>query len=282
MLPAIHRNILILKKQYKHPDIIYKYRNWTDIYHKNTLLKNQIYLSSPKDFNDPLDCRIPINYSYLQTGEQIDKYVNSIISKNHEEFSKQGVNIEIESAKLKQRIIDDPKKFQKWYESIFFEEIDIHYGIYSMSEEWNSLLMWTHYANNHQGVCIGFWQKKLLELNRFIMGRVIYPPNNVFPDVSPFEDDDTKTLIKQTNTKSNEWQYEKEYRLTTLYYPLKPTIEERTYTLSNDFFAEIIIGMRATEKTRTELLQIAKDKKVSVFEIRQKPFKFEIERVQLL
>lgn len=271
-----------MKEQNKHPDILYKHRNWTDIYHKNTLLKNQIYLSSPKDFNDPLDCRIPINYSYLQTDEQIDKYVNIIINKNHDEFLKQGVNIEIESAKLKQRIINDQKGFQKWYENIFFEKIDIHYGIYSMSEEWNSLLMWAHYANNHQGVCIGFWQKKLLELNRFIMGSVFYPPDNAFPDISPFDDNDTRILITQTNTKSNEWHYEKEYRLTTLYYPLKPTITDRTYTLSNDFIAEIIIGMRATEQTRTELLQIARDKKVNVFKIRQKPFKFEIERVQIL
>ena len=266
----------------KHPDIIYKYRNWIDINHKNTLLKNQIYLSSPKDFNDPLDCRIPINYSYLQTDEQIDRYVNSIISKQHDEFIKRRINIEIESANLKQRIINDPNGFQKWYENIFFGEMDIHYGIYSMSEEWDSLLMWAHYANNHQGICIGFWQKKLLELNRFIMGSVFYPPDNVFPDITPFDDDETKILIKQTNTKSNEWQYEREYRLTTLYYPLKPTVIDRTYTLSDDFIAEIIIGMRATEETRTEIIQIAKDKKVNVFEIRQKSFKFEIERIQLL
>lgn len=159
--------------------------------------------------------------------------------------------------------------------------MDIYYGIYSMSAEWNSLLMWAHYASNHKGICIGFFQQKIVNLNKFIMGSVHYPVDNTFPDITPF-DDDTKMLLIQTNTKSNEWLYEKEYRLINLYHPYPPTIKDRTYSLSDNIIAEIIIGMRATEETRREIIQIAKNKKVKVFEIRQKPFKFEIERIQIL
>jgi hypothetical protein len=43
----------------KIPKIIYKYRNWSDKHHKNVLKKNELYMSSPEEFNDPFDCRIP-------------------------------------------------------------------------------------------------------------------------------------------------------------------------------------------------------------------------------
>src|SRR3954471_5525958 len=29
-------------------------------------------------------------------------------------------------------------------------------GVLSLSERWNSVLMWSHYADNHRGVCIEF------------------------------------------------------------------------------------------------------------------------------
>ena len=37
----------------KYPKIIYKYRTWDNKYDKDILRKNQLYLSSPKRFNDP-------------------------------------------------------------------------------------------------------------------------------------------------------------------------------------------------------------------------------------
>lgn len=35
--------------------IVYKYRNISNEFHRNALLKNELYLSSPGDFNDPFD-----------------------------------------------------------------------------------------------------------------------------------------------------------------------------------------------------------------------------------
>ena len=57
---------------------IYKYRSWQNSCHKNLLLYNELYFASPKDFNDPFDCRIPPNYLDLSEEER-EQYFNDFI-----------------------------------------------------------------------------------------------------------------------------------------------------------------------------------------------------------
>ena len=73
----------------EYPNIIYKYRNWTDKHNKNVFLKNQLFLSSPKTFNDPFDCRIPENFYLLDTQEKIENYVTLFRNSTHLEAMKQ-------------------------------------------------------------------------------------------------------------------------------------------------------------------------------------------------
>ncbi len=56
------------------PEIVYKYRCWSNTFHKNLLTKNEVFLSSPSVFNDPFDCRIPKNYLLLDNDEKIWDY----------------------------------------------------------------------------------------------------------------------------------------------------------------------------------------------------------------
>ena len=71
-------------KPENYPDIIYKYRSWNKEFHRNILLKNEVYMSSPNDFNDPFDCRIPKNHFLIDTPEKIEKYVNDGIEKHRD------------------------------------------------------------------------------------------------------------------------------------------------------------------------------------------------------
>ena len=70
-----------MNKDLKYPPIVYKYRNWTDINHQNMLRRNELYLSSPKDFNDPFDCRIPENFYLLDTPEKIQEYIDGFMER---------------------------------------------------------------------------------------------------------------------------------------------------------------------------------------------------------
>lgn len=91
-------------------------------------------------------------------------------------------------------------------------------------------LMWSHYADKHQGICIGYnikrlpmrstiikaiYDKNILNVNNFF--RINYdeklPINNIINKKLDFE---FQELLKLFVYKSKEWEYEDEYRL--LYY----------------------------------------------------------------
>ena len=114
-------------------------------------------------------------------------------------------------------------------ENDLFVKQNIHYGILSMSSRWNSILMWSHYAEFHKGYCAGFWEDKMRESGLFGKGGpVTYNPENDYPKINPLKE--YKPMIKgfiETNTKANDWSYENEYRLFNLYFPEIPTKEDR-------------------------------------------------------
>ena len=62
------------------PPILYKYRRWDDLYHKRILENNELYLSSPKHFNDPFDCRIPEDYYLLNNDDLKNQYIEKLLS----------------------------------------------------------------------------------------------------------------------------------------------------------------------------------------------------------
>jgi len=67
-------------------------------------------------------------------------------------------------------------KVQKNHEKLRKSSLDKYGGIIALSSRWDSILMWSHYANNHKGYCIGFDSKKLVDSKMFSsFGLVSYP-----------------------------------------------------------------------------------------------------------
>lgn len=268
-----------MESESKYPLKVYKFRNWTDDNHKNLLLKNQLFFTSPKDFNDPFDYKIPYDYSLLDTDEKIAEYLakKRIDSKDH--FSPD--EFEDLLKKYEYRLRNEMNQVQEQFNNIYFDSVDKYYGVLSLSERWDSILMWSHYADYHKGYCVGFWEERLR--NSFIAtgGRVLYPPENNFPRLSPMNDF-LQNMIQQSHAKSKEWEYEKEYRMAKIFYPEIASRQDRIQEFPDDFIAEIIIGLSASEKTKAELIQVGKIKEIPVYQSIKKHFKFEIERKRLL
>ena len=63
------------------PEIIYKYRDWTNSYNKQ-ITHREIYLASPKDLNDPFDCRVTPNFDLLDNDEKINEFIKIIGDRN--------------------------------------------------------------------------------------------------------------------------------------------------------------------------------------------------------
>ena len=62
----------------EHPQILYKYRDWDNDYHRQLLTRQTIYLSKPYDFNDPFDGRIPVRWDLMTEQDKYDKNLEVI------------------------------------------------------------------------------------------------------------------------------------------------------------------------------------------------------------
>lgn len=260
-----------------YPTIVYKYRNWVDDTHKAVLLKNQLWLSSPKDFNDPFDCKIPINYKAL-TQEEIPVYAQQTVQRLERQILARGLDPKDEYNNRVHRLQNDIETYQKQKEQINTESLDRDFGVLSLSERWNSLLMWSHYADNHRGYCIGFHEEKLRESNIFgVGGQVRYPESKDYPLIHPFEEYEMDSWVTMSHTKSIEWEYEKEYRLTRI---IRPG-EGRLRTVEDGFIAEVVLGLMMTQEHKQEIIGICKSRNIPVYDLKKVEFRFELERVPL-
>lgn len=260
--------------------ILYKYRNWSDNYHKKILTENEIFMASPGSFNDPFDCRIPENYHLLDTQEKIDQFIEYIESKHKDKLNKlTKSDIEKNNDKFKKRF-DNPEQVQLDHEMHFFQQTDSCYGIFSLARKWNSLLMWSHYGNNHKGFSVGFCEDRMRESKLFGAGFEVnytkkFPLRNPLKKIDPIE-----ASILQLGYKSIEWKYEEEFRLINLKLD-GFTNEERTIKYPNDFISEINLGIDIPEKDKKEIIKICDIKKIKVFQLSKEPFMFELKRTQI-
>lgn len=263
-----------------YPKIIYKYRSWNNEFHRNILLKNEVYMSPPKNFNDPFDCRIPKNHYLIDTPEKINRYVNDVIENRRDKLIYNGKNIKCEKKRLRKRL-QDIDTYQKEYEELEFTETDNNYGVLSLSGRWNSILMWSHYGDFHKGFCIGYNEFKMRTSGLFGKGGpVIYSTD--FPKINPMIKEHTMvTDFYKTHYKAQEWEYEQEYRLTNHFSSQIHTYENRIIKIPEEFVEEINLGINISNIHRKQINNECKRRNIKVFQTKKAPFKFELDRIEL-
>lgn len=257
------------------PKIIYKYRNWFDQNHRDLLFKNIIYQSSPRDFNDPFDCRIPINLFMLDTRAKKIKFAKILINDiygdssilNHSEH----INLYVD--RLSSNIIEEQKNNE---ENHFYMQ-DKFYGVTSFSTKWNINLMWAHYSNNHKGFCVGFHEEKLRNCSYFGRGGIVRYTNK-FPLVDPLKNLSLENAFIETHTKEKNWSYEKEYRLTKTFFPNPATLKDRLVYLDDSFYESITVGINFPESELDCIKNVAVKKKIPLYKIRKNTLSYTLNR----
>jgi hypothetical protein len=219
----------------------YKYRSLSGECRARTLsiiTTRQIYLSNPKTFNDPFDCR-PI-YSLESTDEEFATYTLSVLNT---------LGKDVSPADRAQIIENFQRKETK--EELLLDFITHHdknvtdvYGVCSLSETAENILMWSHYADHYRGICFQFnasrfrpffgrAQKVIYQSQRPVCNRVRQTPLEMFE----------KTLL----TKATEWSYEKEWRI--LDHERGAGLQE----IPAEDIESVILGCHITEKDAEEV-----------------------------
>jgi hypothetical protein len=259
--------------------IVYKYRSWTNAQHCDILYENELYLSSPRDFNDPFDCRVVPDLTLLDTDEKIEKYARKIAIGSFEKILKSGVEVNQVIDGFVTRLKTDLTAENQFYQQTFYEAQDKHYGILSLTYRWDSILMWAHYASYHQGFCVGFDKQKLDNSQLFGKGGPV-DYNDEFPRIDPFDNDLVRLGFIETHTKATNWAYEDEYRLfqrdNNGY-----TTDKRKIKVPNDFFKEIIVGLSFPEADISKIKRLADHKEIKAYRIRKTENRFELEKTEI-
>ena len=164
------------------PIALFKYRSLSSINTYKIFINKKLHFSAPKDFNDPFDCKI-----------------NAVMSDEGGLARSLGIsNKDVKSA------IENGCDINNTIDSVLNTK-----GICSFSKEKDNILMWSHYADSHRGICLEFDITKDYD---FFVVPIIIKYKGEYPtvDVSETRGNVGKELL---TTKYEGWQYEQEVRI---------------------------------------------------------------------
>lgn len=269
------------------PNVLYKYRSWSNPLHKRLLTDNEIFFAKPSSFNDPFDCQLAPIYEDATAGNKrrtlMKESVNAFPGMSYKKRSRLVTQCMIES--------NDPRVQQERKEE-WLRRLEDEIGVFSLTASRTSIAMWAHYAASHWGVCVGFRTDYLEDFstqifkNKGFLG-VFYKVKYVddYPVINLF---DPKRVPGEgfniaVTTKSRNWEYEAEYRLLlTRPGPLRNyvfTDEDRTYALGDEAIASVIMGCKMSAGHREDVKAVLRKKRseIGLFEARMKETSYDLD-----
>lgn len=202
---------------------------------RDIVLESRLWLSSPRDFNDPFDMTAHVLMQGT-TGQIRMRFKQLIEEKSGLPWKKRRVMLDTFMARPRQH----------WEEAIKKSHAKNHEqtGIFSFAGDPRSVLMWSHYGNHHTGVCLQF---DVARDPGVLLGAV---PVSYFKDYPVFNwaRDDTQVQLRQSLlNKFDAWAYECESRIiwpggAHTYLPVKPSA-----------LVGLILGCRATDSSMREV-----------------------------
>lgn len=230
------------------PDILYKYRDWSNPYNKRLLTHKELYFASFDQFNDPFDGTIPYRYNPADlTDDKIFLKYYQTVKRDKPKLSDEKIH-EICFKHQQRGLLKDEVHLKQFTEESK-KMLNDTFGIVSLTTEQNNFLMWSHYSGSHSGFCVGFDKFLLFEQCQGGISKITYQEE--IPFIELYEE--VHSLFdKLIFTKSKTWEYENEFRLH------KAHFSRKALTLIPDTFAEIILGCKMEFTEKTNLLALFK------------------------
>jgi hypothetical protein len=216
-----------------------------------------LYFSTPRDFNDPWDCRPFYNKSSLNDAGEYERAVRWFV---HCDRIRNPSLSEEEHVRREKDLRGD-RKLLEWMidqlTSEMGEAIQKQYRVYCLSTHPDSTLMWAHYANSCKGLCLEFSvQNKLFCKALPVEYLTTYPLFTVWDNV---EDANLRVLL----TKSDAWSYESEFRLIAseepFVFPDVPTTKGGFMQMPKDALKSVIMGAQMEASDREMVRELVRD-----------------------
>ncbi|MCG7336196.1 DUF2971 domain-containing protein [Sporosarcina sp. ACRSM] len=286
-------------KLFKIPSL-YKYRA-INCWSLENLKRDTAYFSKATDFNDPYDSALTIDKSTIFEKKnkvallkvfcekfnvnlsEVELVFESLDYKGTLQFFLYHYSPYKDSPELVPGIVDEfMKEDGELYNDYVSSISKLHQGkVFAscFSESELSMLMWSHYANNHSGMCIEYDFNEMDMSDEAIWG--LHPVDYIeelleFKDYAEEVSENPMLIIQPAISKSIEWSYEKEWRMIFI---SEQGVESFNYKISKP--KSVILGARVSEEDKSEVLEIAKQKNIPVKQIQLDRSKYGLTTVEL-
>ncbi len=244
--------------------ILYKYYNVSDISLIKKILKENLHkFSAPLEFNDPFDCRLNLVKQYSKKDY-------------HDYLIRKGLSHYLISRNLK-LYREGQINLLNIINSVSDKQIK-NARILCFTTNPENMLMWSHYANKHQGICIGYSIKQAgknyyLQVNKNDLKGTVTGSDHVLiekvkyskkmPKRHDFLNGDLSRFRNFLLTKSSEWKYENEFRCILT----EEDMKNKYIHFNNADIVEIMIGCKASNNITQEILKYINTKTVRVYKL---------------
>lgn len=289
---------LAIKQKYL-PKRIYKYRRDGD-YSRYNLKTDTVWLCSPEAYNDPYDCTFTLSNDLVVAALKqslVDDFVR--IYELQDVVSAEQIENAKKSKEPLKTITEDiqagapgskPERMAEFCSTVAPQLVK---GAISVLRQWrkltklcsfsavnDSLLMWSHYADDHKGFCLEYnleclkedhelrrllypvvYSTQLYDLTRYAV-KLVGPDRSKFNPISP---------LLGVLHKFDGWKYEEEWRLVSITQAPTDAHNRPVPTPSRIFF-----GSRMEAAKEEELLAICEQKGVEMRQMRLANDRFEL------
>jgi hypothetical protein len=212
------------------PKLVGKYIGLSNVrFVYEILVKNRLYFSDPAQFNDPFE----------MTPAVLPRKIFKSVSKAKKRVSEDVLN---------QIYQDTMKKFRDDQSKMISK-----FGVACLSESLDDIVMWSHYADQHKGICILFDTKF-----KFFNGlrRVTYVPKRLASPIKTKRNPDR--LMQLMTTKLDLWSYEKEWRMFRRY-------KARGYLFPKTAIYGVVFGDRCSPEDRDIVTRMVDPNRIKLF-----------------
>jgi hypothetical protein len=228
------RRFLAKQVRPRYPRFLYKYRGPVDasVTHlRDILVEGRLWLSSPRDFNDPFDMTAHVVFTD-DTPALRQRFKDLIDKKGREE----GLNWKERKRRLDQFMARPREEWAAAMKRIHEENMRST-GVFSFAGDPRHILMWSHYAKDHSGICIQFESARApATLLEAVPVRYV----DDYPVYDWVKDDD---LLGSLLHKFRSWEYEREWRI------VWPDGAHTYLEMDPGGVTGLIFGSRASENT---------------------------------
>lgn len=251
-----------------------------------------VYPSSPLYFNDPYDCEFCIHPDALLEILDRQTYIKIL----EEQFrlkpkeKKKILNTKNIGSTIQQILRNHGVKLQKSLVNVLqdklnssMSEVKDSVRVVCLSEVYDSILMWSHYAQNHTGFCIEY---DFEENNMFYkrLYPVKYTTDRYAISKADMSNSNTRWIYKTICSKSDVWSYEKEWRIVSANFEkmgLKKLEGKYVFDLKTNIKA-FYLGAKIAENFKEEIIKFGKNNNIHVYQMILSPNSYELNAQRII